>query len=190
MISSKQRKTDLRKTLRARRLALSPAQQQSCAEDVARHISEAPFWQEAQTLAVYFAADGELDPAALVSLARIVGKSVYLPAITPDKRLEFRLWEPDTELKNNHVGIPEPLLQGITHKKPDLICLPVVGWNKNGIRLGMGGGYYDRYLQNAGTTPKVGLAYALQESAHLPRDNWDIALDFVVTERGIISCCS
>lgn len=190
MISSKKHKTALRKELRASRLALSPAQRKSCAKAVASHISMAPFWQQAQTLAVYFAADGELDPAALVSLARIAGKSVYLPAIMPDKQLEFRLWEPATELQNNHFGIPEPRSEGIAHKKPDLICLPLVGWDKRGARLGMGGGYYDRYLQHAGTATKVGLAYALQESEHLPQGDWDVALDFVVTEEALISCNS
>ncbi|MEH6515507.1 MAG: 5-formyltetrahydrofolate cyclo-ligase [Halioglobus sp.] len=190
MNSSEQRKTALRKQLRARRLELSPAQQQSCAETVASHLSKAPFWQQAQCLAVYFAADGELDPAALVSLARIAGKSVYLPAIMPNKRLEFRLWEPGTELRDNHFGIPEPRSDGIAHKTPDLICLPLVGWNKRGTRLGMGGGYYDRYLHHAGTTTTVGLAYALQESEQLPQDSWDVALDFVVTEEALISCGS
>ena len=188
MMSSEQSKTTLRKELKALRGALSAARQHSCATAVANHISRASFWQQAQTLAVYFATDGELDPAPLVDLARTAGKSVYLPAVMPGQLLEFRLWEHGAALQNNRYGIPEPESQSVTYKELDLICLPLVGWNKQGTRLGMGGGYYDRCLQHADTATKVGLAYALQESVQLTRDDWDVALDFVATEEALISC--
>ena len=69
-----------------------------------------------------------------------------------------------------------------------IIVLPLVGWDRQGTRLGMGGGYYDRSLAGVSGPLLAGLAYSVQESTVLPRDQWDVPLDIVVTE-DCVHCC-
>jgi 5-formyltetrahydrofolate cyclo-ligase len=66
--------------------------------------------------------------------------------------------------------------------------MPLVGWDRAGNRLGMGGGYYDRTLQSVSGPLLVGIAYSVQEVDDIPRESWDVALDIVLTEAGIHVC--
>ena len=69
-----------------------------------------------------------------------------------------------------------------------MIFLPVVGWDSHGGRLGMGGGYYDRALAGIVGPVLVGLAYGSQQVEQIPRESWDIVLDYVATDAGLIRC--
>jgi 5-formyltetrahydrofolate cyclo-ligase len=70
----------------------------------------------------------------------------------------------------------------------DIILLPLVAWDTQGHRLGMGGGYYDRSLAGVQNVIKVGLALELQKVEALVTEPWDIRMDFVATENGLIQC--
>lgn len=186
-------KDALRSQLRAKRGTLAPAERSAHGQDAAQILSRSRHWQEASRVAVYMAADGELDPVSLVRLARAQGKSVYLPALSQNQTLRFLHWEEDAEMVLNRYGIPEPIASApaAALSELDLVCLPLVAWSRDGTRLGMGGGFYDKTL--AGNPRRgllVGLAYNFQEQAQLPRDPWDVALDLVVTESVLISCTS
>jgi 5-formyltetrahydrofolate cyclo-ligase len=66
--------------------------------------------------------------------------------------------------------------------------MPLVGWDRQGGRLGMGGGFYDRALAGIKGPLLVGLAHAVQEVPQVPIDDWDVPLDFVVTESALHQC--
>ncbi len=69
------------------------------------------------------------------------------------------------------------------------MLLPLVAWDRTGTRLGMGSGWYDRTLaRDTIRASRVGVGWALQEADALPRDDWDLPLDAVVTERGWFTC--
>ena len=68
----------------------------------------------------------------------------------------------------------------------DIIFMPLVGFTREGRRLGMGGGYYDRALSSARNARRVGLAHSCQQADSLPADPWDVEMSAVLTERGTV----
>lgn len=92
------------------------------------------------------------------------------------------------ELKPTGHGLMEPDYEAV-HAVPsnmlDLVIVPLVAFDRNGNRLGMGGGYYDSFLAEC-TCPKIGLAYAFQEVEHVPIEPHDMKLDIIVTDREVI----
>jgi 5-formyltetrahydrofolate cyclo-ligase len=162
--------------LAARRLAVIARRQQ--------------WFRRARTLAVYIANDAEIDPALLADFAIAAGKRVVLPRLR-QKRLEFATYRPGSALQRNRFNIPEPAGAAVPAAQIDIICMPLVGFDRRGQRLGMGGGFYDRTFEarrgrkrRSSRGPRlIGLAYACQEMARLPREQWDVRLEGVATER-------
>ncbi|WP_116368021.1 5-formyltetrahydrofolate cyclo-ligase [Parahaliea mediterranea] len=183
-------KASLRSALRERRRRLDPTGQRAAAKAAAQHIQQLPDWAALQHIALYLATDGELDPQPIADLCRRSGKHLYLPRLAAGKQLQFALWEAGGSLVNNRYGIAEP--DAAAARCPvsalDLMLLPLVGWDRAGNRLGMGGGYYDRTLAAHRPRWLVGLAHSVQEVARLPAEPWDIKLDCVVTEQGLVHC--
>jgi 5-formyltetrahydrofolate cyclo-ligase len=185
----------LRRRFRALRRALDPREQRAHAELAARHAVASPLFWGARAVALYLPADGELSPLPLAERLARQGVTLALPVvtITPGRgpHLVFRRWNPGAPLVRNRYGIPEPAataprlpLLGL-----DRLVVPLVGFDDQGSRLGMGAGFYDRTLSAlpANLRPRLfGYAHALQRSADvLPTAHWDIPLDSVVTEAGI-----
>lgn len=148
------------------------------------------WFRRARTLAAYLANDAEIDPALLLREAQAVGKRLLLPRLR-QKRLEFVAYRPSASLRRNRFNIPEPIGAAVPLPRIDVVCVPLVGFDRRGGRLGMGGGFYDRTFagrarENRGSVsgPRlIGLAYACQEVAQLPCEEWDVRLAGVVTER-------
>jgi 5-formyltetrahydrofolate cyclo-ligase len=178
-------KHQIRALLRQRRRLLDPAQRQRQQLAAAELVTALPAWKRAQHVALYLAADGEFDPTAIARRCRAEGRQLYLPVILPDRSLLFALWEEAAELTPNRLGIPEPPASArrVQGTALDLILLPLVGWCRNGTRLGMGGGYYDRSLSGKRGPDLVGLGFAFQEVEALPADAWDVPLDYVISGR-------
>lgn len=184
----------IRSTLRLQRRNLSPVHQSRASYLAKTLIVRAQMLKHRGKIAFYYASDGELDPSIIFKFALGLGKECYLPVIDrKSKVLFFRRYQPGTLLLKNRYGIPEPAPSSkhIAAEELDLILMPLVGFDKKGNRLGMGGGYYDQTLQPALTQRKkkpilVGLAHSCQEVLKLSPRPWDVALDMVVTEREII----
>lgn len=191
---SNQRK-NLRRRLRNKRRQLTPHQQQQASQHICRHIRQQTWFINASRLAVYMAADGEVNPLMLAKMAHKMGKEVYLPVLHPlyKNHLFFIRFTPTTPLQKNRFGILEPRLKGYGLERHnsckvqtlDLILMPLVGFDIQGGRLGMGGGFYDRTLAikpAAFKRPKlIGLAHECQKVEHLPLEAWDIPLAGIVT---------
>ena len=190
MPDRKSAKNRLREQLRQRRNCLNPSEQLRAAESAARHFTQLPGWLSASRIALYLANDGEIDTMPLSALCRTAGKQLYLPAVHEKTVMTFAEWLEGSELVANRFGIPQP--QPGTPRylvsELDIIVVPLVAWDRQGGRLGMGGGFYDRALAGVQGTLLVGLAHALQEVPAVPADAWDIALDCVVTENGLHRC--
>jgi 5-formyltetrahydrofolate cyclo-ligase len=180
-------KAELRTTLRQRRQALAHADRAAAAHSLAVNAATLPNWIDARRIAIYLPADSEIDTAALVLAARALGKQVYLPVIQPDKRLVFAQWRSGDTLVANRYNIPEPVADArrCAAEQLDIIFIPVVGWDGTGARLGMGGGFYDRTLHHISGPVLVGLAYEMQRAAAIPTADWDIGLQYVVTEAAL-----
>ena len=147
-------------------------------------------------MAFYLANDGEISPLQAMNTAMQAGKRCYLPVLHPLKlnRLYFVQHNASSPLKKNRFAIKEPRLNKAHITAPwalDIIFLPLVAFDRQGHRLGMGGGFYDRTLaftaRQQGRKPLlVGLAHSFQELPHINASHWDIPLHSIVTEREII----
>lgn len=197
--SSAADKAALRRSFRRQRRALSQALQLQHAQRVARIVSTSGLLLRGGPLAAYVATAGELDPQPLLTQARMQQRTIALPAITWSAQgahgeLIFFRAERDAEFVVGRFGIREPALAArpVPADSIGLLCLPLVAYDRQGTRLGQGGGYYDRLLARWARHPanpgplRVGLAHRCQRSTQtLPREDWDQPLDLVVTEAGL-----
>jgi len=187
-------KTDLRRTLRAQRVALSPAQQAQAARALAVRVSATRLFRVCRRIACYLPADGEIDPARVLERIWGLNKFCYLPVLSRIRhdRLWFAPVTPGAALRPNRYGILEPRVPArrlVRAQKLDLILLPLVGFDARGHRLGMGKGFYDRSLeflrhrQHWRKPHILGLAHDFQRVDRLPADRWDAPLQGVVTDK-------
>ena len=190
----KQLKASLRKRIRSQRNALTSSDQKSAALKLARQVIRSPDFLKCQRIAFYIANDGEIDTGPILKKAWQMGKSCYLPVLTPfSKKLYFVKYGPDTKLIANRFNIPEPRLIPRLCRPAwslDAILAPLVAFDQAGNRLGMGGGYYDRSLAfktlDINRKPLlIGLAYQFQQQKKLPSERWDIRLNKAFTEQAV-----
>lgn len=180
-------KTELRYSLRRHRQSLSTEFRAAASLNVVNKLSDLPFFPLCAKIAIYLSQDNEVDVSPLLSLH--AEKNYYLPMITPEKTLIFNAYRPGDALQKNHLGILEPTSsQLLAAERLHLVCVPLVGFDKEGNRLGMGGGYYDRTFafkkKQHNTYPfLLGIAYECQKVTLLPYVDWDIPLDGILTEQ-------
>ncbi len=181
--------------LRKARRALTPAQQRQAARDLYRQLAQNPVFRRARHLSLYLPTDGEIDPRLLLRAAQRRGKATYLPVLSawPRTKMVFQRIRPGEKLRPNRFRILEPRINAARQRKVwalDLVLLPLVGFDEEGGRLGMGGGFYDRslaYLARRQSWRKptlLGLAHECQKVARLDQASWDVPLQGSVTDQG------
>ena len=184
--------------LEKRRLQ-SIEQQRKKSQLIVKQIKGKRIYKEASTIAYYHAVRGEADPK---ELSHNFSKRFYLPIISEKnhsdhKGLVFAPATKDTQYKNNQFGIPEPICDSESYfpvKDLDIVLMPLLGFDLQASRLGMGGGYYDRCFsfkkktKNTDRRPPllIGYAFDFQEIQSIQAEPWDIALDGIVTESRFI----
>lgn len=177
----------LRDTLRERRRSIAAPARIAAAQSLARRLLSLPFDVSPGPVAGYWALDGEI--ALHAWQLGLPPESVYcLPVLTGDT-LSFAPWRPGEKLASNRYGIPEPDVPSGELLPPSamaLVVMPLVGFDLQGHRLGMGGGWYDRSFafRQAGTPPPllVGAAFAAQQVDAIAPEPWDVDVDAVCTE--------
>ena len=179
-------KAALRRQAHAGRAALSEQERADAASAVTAHFFEHIAFEPEQVIAGYWRIRDELDCQPILIRLMNGGQKVVLPVVAGDDApLDLRVWEADAPLYEAGFGTLAPSdLAPRAH--PDLVLMPLLGFDKSGTRLGYGGGYYDRTLAVLKTRPMlVGLAFAAQEIDHIPRAEHDVPLDAVITEQGV-----
>ncbi|MDN3608200.1 5-formyltetrahydrofolate cyclo-ligase [Vibrio ostreicida] len=183
-------RTELRALIRNKRLQLTDEEQIFASTSLVSQFSQLPEMSSVQHIALYLSVDGEIDTAPLIDWLWQRGKTIYLPVIHPFSagHLLFLRYEPHTPLVLNRYKIKEPRLdvtEILPAHKLDIICTPLVAFDHNGHRLGMGGGYYDRTLEpwfkNQSGPKPIGLAHQCQKIDQLPIESWDVPLPKIVT---------
>lgn len=181
----------LRRQFRQRRRALSSGQRRRASARFGPALARAIQHRPARHVAIYLPNDGELDVRPALRHPRFQQASTYLPfvdALRPGY-LQFRLWQPHHPMRPNAYGIHEPALRhrGRALWALDVIILPAVAFDEAGYRLGMGGGYYDRTLEQLARHPRrprlVAAGYDFQEveRGELPVAPWDQPVESIVT---------
>ena len=182
----------MRQVNRKRRAELKPSQLQQAGEALAERILALDEYRDAQRVAVYFAVNGEISLEAVTEHALSTGKQVYLPNLD-QASLRFSPYFHEQKMRINKFRLPEPDVDDAEMLSPDemdLVLAPLVVFDENRNRIGMGGGFYDRSFafrkDPQVTTPVlIGVAHESQKVDEILPESWDVRLDMVVTDRAI-----
>ena len=181
-------RNNLRRELRRHRRDIPAGQRIAAAESLATQLLALPFMPTSGFVAGYWAMDGEI--ALHVFQLRLPPALTYCLPVLDGDRLRFSPWRPGDALVTNRYGIPEPDVAtspAFDAQAMSLVVLPLVGFDANGQRLGMGGGWYDRSFAFRNEHPAqpwlVGAGFATQQLDAIAAETWDVALDAVCTER-------
>lgn len=180
-------KATLRQMLRERRQALATAELDVAGAEAARRLLGQACWTHARAVALHVAARGELPTAAVLAAAWAAGKRVALPRMDAAGRMELRLAGPGTPLNPGKHRIPEPPADAapVEPGELDLVLAPGLAFDRQGRRLGQGGGDYDRLL--AAVSPgcaTVGWCHDFQLVDRVPTEPHDRRVALVITPSG------
>ncbi|WOH39260.1 5-formyltetrahydrofolate cyclo-ligase [Thalassotalea fonticola] len=197
----KKTRAQIRADIRGLRQQLTKQQQQQASTAIADSLSQHPQLIAANTVAVYLANDGELDLSNFIDWCWQQNKQVYLPVIHPfcKGHLLFLHYQPNTKLIANKYGIAEPKLnvsKVLPLNQLDVLISPLVAFDDQGNRIGMGGGFYDRTLANWHKQTQqlliqptqikpfpIGVAHNCQKIIQVPIEHWDIPLPEILTPK-------
>jgi 5-formyltetrahydrofolate cyclo-ligase len=183
-------KGDIRKRILRARDAMTREEIASGSRAIVKRLTGVDQIQGASTLMVYlgFGSEALIDDLILWGWGE--GKQIAVPLCRPANRelIACRIDGFD-ELECGHYGIREPkagLIRAVPQGEIDAVVIPAVAFDRQGHRLGYGGGYYDRFLPDAPRAMRIGVAFARQIVAEIPADLHDVTMDRIVTEREMI----
>jgi 5-formyltetrahydrofolate cyclo-ligase len=178
-------KAALRLKAHAARAAILHSTRADSAKAVANHFFTSVSLAPGDIVAGYWRIKDEMDCQPILVRLMDSFQPVCLPVVLGDDQpLELRLWEQGAPLYEAGFGTLAPS-ELSPQVEPDVIIMPLLGFDKRGTRLGYGGGYYDRTLERLSKTPRlIGIAFAAQELEDIPRETHDVPLDAIVTEHG------
>ncbi|WP_105169199.1 5-formyltetrahydrofolate cyclo-ligase [Pseudoalteromonas sp. T1lg23B] len=184
-------RSQIRKSIRNARKSLSNFEQEQAAKKININFFQHKKLPKNARIGLYLSNDGELDTSLLIQSLIKENHHVFLPIIHPfnGTTLLFQRYEKNSPMTLNRYAILEPQLN-CSHICPlyelDYLLMPLVAFDKEGNRLGMGGGYYDktlaRYYREQMQKPElIGLAHDCQQVDKLPIQAWDVPLQQIIT---------
>ena len=188
---------DARRRLKRARAALVGDERVAAERAIVRALGQLGVFRRGTRIAVYLPMRGEVDVRPAIEAAWRCGVAVFVPSIVSRRRarMVFVPWTPNGPRRRNAYGIEEPVARAarVPALRLDAVVLPVVGFDRRGNRLGMGAGYYDRALRRRLDPTRrwcrprlIGVAFACQELPAIAVSPWDVPLDLIVTERGLL----
>ena len=191
---------EARRHFRALRNRLPAGEREAAERAIRRELRRLGLWRRGRRVGVYLGLPGEVDLRPAFADAWAQGVQLFVPRIR-DRRsgeMSFVPLRPGAPMRRNRFGIDEPTGRGrAALLSLDAVLVPLVAFDARGHRLGMGAGFYDRALrrrldrsQSFRRPRLVGVAYAIQQAVAIERAPWDVALDLVVTEHGVLRCPS
>lgn len=193
-------KKHLRQSLREQRRTLASGEEGALrARRMQERLFTSSLWQACRRVAAYFSVKEEAGTELILAEALRTGRELFLPRCRRKGEsgwpggMDFIRWSGDVALVPSPFGIPEPeltpqarLLSNEELAAPDtLVFVPALAFDRQGFRLGYGGGYYDRFLVRA-SCPCVGLVFHGLLLDALPRDPWDTPVHAVCTEEELL----
>ena len=185
MSDIKAEKSKLRKKYLEMRNALSDSERSQADAVIFDRLTMLPEYIAADTVFTYVSVGSEADTRRIINHALGNNKSVAVPKCIDNRIIEFYYINSLDDLSPGAYGIPEPREGLKPAENLSGICLvPALLFDCDGYRIGYGGGYYDRYLSSFKGT-KVGVAYTDFIANSVPHGRFDLAVDVLITERGI-----
>lgn len=180
-------KSQLRTVLKEKRFALPLGDRRSCSCEITRRLIQET--AQYQVIMVYAAKDPEVETLVYINKMLQAGKTIVVPIIEKETHtLRLSRLETVAALRPSTFNVPEPIGSELPISPAEVECviLPMVGFDRQGNRLGYGAGYYDRFLASNPHLRTIGLAFSCQETDAVPTDCYDIRMDEIITERDIL----
>lgn len=187
-------KSSLRKRILALRRAQSSRDIEKKSDNIKGELFTFSTFDEAETILFYLAVKDEVQTEKMIEESLQKDKRVVVPFIDWQRKeiLPSEIKDLAKDIKIGILKIPQPKKNFYSPFSPasiDLVIIPGVVFDRKGNRLGFGGGFYDRFLGKLSDTTKlVGLAFELQLVDNVPSQSHDVAVDYLITEGGIINC--
>ena len=182
----KKEKMATRKILLERRDQINSTQKESLDEEIFKNFIKSIFYKNAKTIFIFVSFGSEVNTHKIIERAIKDGKNVCVPKInSKEKGMEVFKIESMSELKEGYFGVLEPFEEKceISGEDLDLIVVPGVGFDKNGYRIGYGGGFYDKFFNNMEKdVSKIALGYDIQMVDELATEKHDKRINGLITE--------
>ncbi len=187
-------KKEIRISMLEKRSLLSKNEMITKSNAIANHLYNTTFYNNSNFIMTYIDFRKEVITKDIIEYSLKKGKHICVPITIPKTRelmvSEIKNFEKELELGCYNILTPKKeYIRKIDPKTLDLILVPGAAFDKNGYRIGYGGGYYDRFFNKlCHNTLKIGLAYQMQIINNIPNDTYDKPVDYIITENGLIKC--
>ena len=173
-------KTALRKQIREKKRAMTPAQIENASHDLGLQFAASPLYKEAKTIYGYLPYNQEVRTVPMLEQALREGKRVAVPKVYGDE-MKFIYLDDLTKVEKGYSGIPEPILdEPVADDATALVLMPGLAFDPQGHRIGYGGGFYDKFLASEPDHPTLALCYDFQMLPHLETEEFDMPVDCVL----------
>lgn len=184
----------IRREILAKRAGLGKDGNISLSKKIITSLKNSDFYKNSKTIMTFISFGSEIDTHEFIKSSLSDGKRITVPVtfhesreMKPSQVLDFE------ELEPGYFNILTPKDEFIRYIDPmeiDLVIVPGAVFDKDGYRIGYGGGFYDRFLSSKINKDaiKIGIAFDLQVIDNVPREEFDVPVDFILTEKGFISC--
>ncbi len=175
-----------RARLLAERRALAAPEREAIAARVRAHVFELLGGRLPRSLGLYWPIQGEMNLVPVADAVLAAGGEVGLPVVVQKAApVEFWRWRRGERLVRGQWDIPVPKRRDVL--QPELLIVPLVGYDAQGYRLGYGGGFYDRTLAASPRPRTIGVGFASAQLPTIHPQPHDIRLDVLVNENGVVS---
>ena len=181
-------KSTLRRRLRAERIRMPERVVREKSLRIYRRLIDMPAYRLARRIACYVSVKNEVDTRRVIQNAIGGGKQVGVPVTREDGDMDFQAIAGLSDVRPVHYGLREPVADSPKVLLPhtiDLILVPGIAFDRRGYRIGLGGGYYDRFLVRTEAV-RVGLSYGFQIIDRVPDEPHDVTIDWIITENEVI----
>lgn len=187
LVKNMQAKADIRKLVLQKRNSLSNDELLKKSEAIYKQLMQQSSYKCADVIYIYMDFKNEVMTKMIIDNAFMEGKKVAIPKIIGDE-MKFFYIESYEDLKKGYFGILEPNTTYPANDEKALIVIPGVAFDENGVRLGYGRGFYDRFLSKHLELTQIAIAFEVQMVDKLPYDEYDVTMKRIITEERIILC--
>lgn len=181
-------KNTLRKEIEKKLSNISFKENKTLSKELTENLISSNIWDKSDRIFIYLSFKNEVITDFIIEKALKDNKKVFAPLIDKNTMTFHRIDNINPiELVKNRFGILEPPkgLKTVIPESNDIMLIPGVGFSLKGERLGRGGGFYDRFLSCNSDIIKVGISFEVQIYNKIPTEEWDITLDFILTEKAL-----
>lgn len=185
-----QGKKEIRKSYLNRRLELTEAEILSKSLSITERLTKLSQYIESEIIYIYMDFKNEVKTEFIIEAAYSKGKKVAIPKIEEDI-MSFYYIDNLNELENGYFGILEPVTGKLVTNEISskvIVVVPGIAFCEDGYRIGYGKGFYDRFLSKHDSLIKTAVCYESQISESFRHDEFDIKMDYIITEKRVINC--